>query len=64
MDLAKFTDIADFLALQGLEVGCDPRVLEIDNAGEGLVEEGADACDWEVSGFGRLVDLLAVPGAA
>lgn len=64
LDLAELTDVADALSLEGSEVGGDAAVLEVDDSGEGLVEEGANGGDGEVTGFGlemcqmveRLVD--------
>lgn len=52
LDLAELADVADALALERGEVGGDAAVLEVDDAGEGLVEEGADGGDGEVTGFG------------
>lgn len=52
LDLAKFADVADLLALEGGEVGGYARGLEVDDAREGLVEEGADRLDGERAGFG------------
>lgn len=49
---SKLADIADALALEGAEVGRDTRVFQVDDAGEGLVEEGTDGEDREVAGFG------------
>lgn len=53
-NLAKLADVADLLALQGAEVFGDSAVLEVDNTGEGLVEERADRGDGEVAGLGLL----------
>jgi hypothetical protein len=50
--LSKLADIADAFALEGAEVGRDAGVFQVDDAGEGLVEERADGEDWEVAGFG------------
>ena len=53
LDLAELADVADALAAQGGEVGGDARgALEVDDAGEGLVEEGADGLDGEGAGLG------------
>lgn len=52
LDLAELADVTDALALEGGEVGGDAAVLEVDDAGEGLIEEGADGRDGEVTGFG------------
>jgi hypothetical protein len=52
LDLAELADVADALALEGAEVGGDARRLEVDDAGEGLVEKAADGLDGEVAGFG------------
>lgn len=52
LDLAELTDVADALALERGEVGGDTAVLEVNDAGEGLVEEGADGGDGEVTSFG------------
>jgi hypothetical protein len=50
--LSELADIADAFSLEGAEVGRDARVLEVDDAGEGLVEERADRENREVAGFG------------
>lgn len=52
LDLAELTDVADALSLERGEVGGDTAVLEVDDTGEGLVEEGADRGDGEVTSFG------------
>jgi hypothetical protein len=61
LDLAELTDVADALALEGAEVGGDSRVLEVDDTGEGLVEEAADGEDGEVAGFGLYKELEVTP---
>jgi hypothetical protein len=53
--LSELADIADLLTLQGAEVLGDSAVLEVDNAGEGLVKKRADRGDGEVAGFGLYV---------
>lgn len=58
LDLAELADIADALALEGAEVGGDARVLEVDNSGEGLVEQTADGQDGEVTSLGLSVELV------
>jgi hypothetical protein len=50
--LSKLADIADAFALEGAEIGRDAGVFQVDDAGEGLVEERADGQDGEVAGFG------------
>jgi hypothetical protein len=50
--LSKLADIANTLALESAEVGRDAAVLEIDDSGERLVEEGPNGQDREVTGFG------------
>jgi hypothetical protein len=50
--LPELADIADAFSLEGAEVGRDARVLQVDDAGEGLVEERADRENREVAGFG------------
>lgn len=52
LDLAKLADVADALALERAEVSGDARVLQVDNAGEGLVEKAADGDDREVASLG------------
>ena len=52
LDLAELADVADALALEGAEVGGDARALEVDDAGEGLVQEAADGRDGEVARLG------------
>lgn len=52
LDLAELTDVTDTLALERGEVGGDAAVLEVDDAGEWLVEEGADGGDGKVTSFG------------
>jgi hypothetical protein len=62
--LAKLTDIADAFAFEGAEVGRDAGVLQVDDAGEWLVEERADGEDREVAGFGlfcRIRNLASKP---
>jgi hypothetical protein len=54
LDLAELADVADALALERAEVGRDARRLEVDDAGEGLVQETANGQDWEVAGFGLM----------
>lgn len=49
--LAELAHVTDLLALQRTEVGCDAAVLQIDDAGEGLVQERANRQDREVAGF-------------
>ena len=50
--LAKLADVTDAFALESAEVGCNPRIFQVDDAGEGLVEERADGEYREVAGFG------------
>lgn len=52
LDLAELADVSDALALEGLEVRGDAGRLEVDDTGEGLVEETANGRDREVAGFG------------
>jgi hypothetical protein len=52
LDLAELADVADALALEGREVGGDAAVLEVDDTGEGLVEERAYGRDGEVTSLG------------
>jgi hypothetical protein len=52
LDLAEFADVADSLALEGLEVGGDPGRLEVDDTREGLIKKTADGRDWKATGFG------------
>ena len=51
-NLSELSNIADPLALQGAEVLGDSAALEVDNTGEGLVEQGANRRNGEVAGFG------------
>lgn len=51
-NLSELSNIADPLALQGAEVLGDSAALEVDNTGEGLVEQGANRGNGEVAGFG------------
>lgn len=51
LNLAEFAHVTNALALEGAEVWRDARVLEVDDAGEGFVEERADGDDGEVAGF-------------
>lgn len=53
--LSELSNIADSLALQGAEVLGDSAALEVDNTGEGLVEQGANRGNGEVTGFGLKV---------
>ncbi len=52
LDLAELADVADALALERAEVGRDARLLEVDDASEGLVEEAANRGDGEVASLG------------
>lgn len=52
LDLAELADVADALALEGAEVGGDAGVLQVDDAGEGLVEKTANGKDREVASLG------------
>lgn len=51
-DLSEFTDVADSFALEGTEVRGDAAVLEVDNTGEGLVQQGTDGGNRELAGLG------------
>jgi hypothetical protein len=53
--LAEFSNIADTLALEGLEVSGNTTVLEIDNSGKRLVQERTERGNREVTGFGLLM---------
>lgn len=59
-NLAKLSNIADLLALQGAEVLGDAAVLEVDNTGEGLVEQRANRGNGEVTGFGLIHSPLTL----
>lgn len=52
LDLAELADVSNSLALERAEVGGDARVLEVDHAGEWLVQEAADGEDREVPSLG------------
>jgi hypothetical protein len=52
LDLAKLSDIADLLALQGAEIGGDAAVLEVNDTSERLVEQRTNRQDREVTSFG------------
>jgi len=58
--LSKFANIANALALESTEVGGNAGVFQVDDTGEGLVEERADREDREVAGFGlsRRISVL------
>lgn len=56
LDLAKLADVADSLALERAEVGCDARILEVDNTGEGFVQETSDGEHGEVASLGLYPD--------
>lgn len=51
-NLSKFPNVADALSVQGLKVGSDARFLEVDDAGERLVEERTDRGDGEATSLG------------
>ena len=51
-NLAKFTDVADSLALERAEVFGDSAALQVDEARERLIEQRANRSDREVPGFG------------
>lgn len=53
--LAELSNIANTLALEGLEVSGNTTVLEIDNSGERLIQEGTEGGNREVTGFGLLM---------
>lgn len=40
-NLSKLANIANALTLEGLEIGCNTAVLQINDAGERLIEKGA-----------------------
>lgn len=65
LDLAELADVADALALERGEVGGDAAVLKVDDASEGLVQEGADGGDGEVTSFGldmcQIVKSYSIP---
>lgn len=52
LNLAEFADVADAFAFEGVEVGGDAAVFEVDDSGKWLVEEGADGRDGEATSFG------------
>lgn len=52
--LAELSDIANTLALEGLEVSGNTTVLEIDNSGKWLIQERSERGNREVTGFGLL----------
>ena len=51
-NLSELSNIANFLALQGAEVLGDSAALEVDNTGEGLIEQRADGGHREVACLG------------
>lgn len=51
-NLSELADIADFLALQGLEIRSNSAVLEVDNPSEGLVQERSDRLNGKIARFG------------
>lgn len=53
-NLSELANVSDLLALQGAEVLGDSAVLEVDDTGEGLVEQRTDRGNGEVTGFGLL----------
>lgn len=55
LDLAELADVADALALEGAEVGGDSGRLEVDDAGERLVEQASDGEDGEFAGLGLMM---------
>lgn len=59
-NLSKFTDVADSLALERAEVFGDSTALQVDKASEGLIEQGANRSNREVTGFG-LFPVSIVP---
>jgi hypothetical protein len=50
-NLAKFSNVADTFALEGLKVSGDATVFKIDNSGKRLVEEGSKRGDGESTRF-------------
>ena len=42
--LVEFADVADMLAHEGVEVGGDTTVLEVDDRGDWLIEERTHGC--------------------
>lgn len=57
-DFAKFVNVADFLALERDEIGDDTGGGEVDDAREGLVEQGSNRLDGRAAGFsGQGMDL-------
>jgi hypothetical protein len=52
LDLAEFADVADLLAFEGGEVGSDAGRGEVDDTGEGLIQEGSDRSHWEATSGG------------
>ena len=52
LDLAKFSNISNTLALERMEIGSDAAVLQIDDACKRLVEKRTDRSNWEVSRLG------------
>lgn len=53
-NLSELANVSDLLTLQGAEVFGDSATLEVDDTGEGLVEQRTDRGDGEVTGFGLL----------
>lgn len=52
LDFAEFADVAYAFVFEGVEVGGYAAGFEVDDAGEGFVEEGTDGLDGEGAGFG------------
>lgn len=51
-DLAELANVTDALALERCEVGRDTAALQVNNTGEGLVEQRADGKDGKVASLG------------
>lgn len=62
LDLAELANVANALALERSEIGGDSGVLEVDDAGEWLVEKTSNGDDREVASLclhdGRLAIVL------
>jgi len=51
-DLSELANVSNLLTLQGAEVLGDSAVLEVDDTGEGLIEQRTDRSNGEVTSFG------------
>jgi hypothetical protein len=52
LDLSELANVADLLSLERGKVGCDAGGGQVNDTSEGLVEEGADGLDWEITSGG------------